>query len=113
MADLQGSASVEASNEVERARERRAGGHLRDLLASAAERWQLALDAAERGDAQAAEREHSLTQEGLDRLGDSYELWFDSFGALADVSPEAAAIAGEMTTAFKTFLEQRRDPGRT
>jgi hypothetical protein len=73
-----------------------AADHLRAVLRHAEMQWRGAWSSVRKGDAPGALHGHDAVRESLQEVDAAYALWFECLGALCNVSPGAAGVAGEM-----------------
>ncbi|MFF3868549.1 hypothetical protein [Micromonospora sp. NPDC001898] len=81
-----------------------AADHLRLLLSFANDRFDLAREAAERGNADRALNDLRLARQAVANAPHRYQLWMRCLGELADVSPESLGDLGQMLMSFESFL---------
>ncbi|WP_433343451.1 hypothetical protein [Micromonospora sp. CA-111912] len=88
-----------------------AADHLCLLLSFANDRFDLAREAAERGNSGRALKDLWLAQQAVADAPTAYQLWMRCLGELADVSPGSLGAVGEMLMGFESFLHATHEAG--
>ncbi|MFI1193743.1 hypothetical protein ACH4T9_10850 [Micromonospora sp. NPDC020750] len=88
-----------------------AADHLCLLLSFTNDRFDLAREAAERGNAGRALKDLWLAQQAVADAPTAYQLWMRYLGELADVSPGSLGDVGEMLMGFESFLHAAHGAG--